>query len=92
MKRSEMIKAMAEACEEFNVPYSIDCEAMCSIILNIVEKNGMLPPKIRNPKLPKDMCRFALATERAKADAYGYSNEYTYMEYSVNAWEPEDGE
>lgn len=87
MKRSEMLKNINDYLQ---LDLNIDMEPeWIEEILNIVEKAGMAAPVIRNPKLPKEMCRFALAGEQAKYSVYGYEGPYYGMKYDVRQWEEE---
>jgi len=91
MKRSEMLKEVFQVLEsayshpEGNAKLAED-------ILTAIEKAGMLPPKTKNPALPKDMSMYGLASERKKYEIYDYSGPYWGMEYEVNEWEEEDEE
>ena len=58
------------------------------VLLAHIEKEGMLPPTIKNPKLPKDMDVWTHATERAIDELYQRRNPIEPFE--VNEWENED--
>ena len=79
MKRSEMLKKMKQSIQDAG--YYID-DVMAEVILNVVESEGMIPPKV--------------LFEEQRIDSGGVENGF-YVEptpyvvsFHKNEWEPED--
>lgn len=44
MKRSEMLKLMAKTIEEKSLLFCFDLKKDCEVLLDLIEREGMLPP------------------------------------------------
>lgn len=82
MKRSQMIELMVESLSQHwnnkEVPLW-DLKEQCDIILEKMERDGMLPPKV-----PK-----GTPWIKYKSDHDG-SEQIAHLAYDVNKWEPEN--
>lgn len=68
--------------------YTADPYYKADALLQLLEEQGMLPPTIKNPEIPKEWDKMTFYTQKAIAK---YHNEFiSYPEFSVNEWEKED--
>lgn len=92
MKRSEAIRIIYDMIhgESFSSCEYTDTEHYCDIILNNLEKAGMLPPQIINPKVYKEHFYDPSAPDvwNIIETADYYRGEVPYK-LKINAWEEE---
>lgn len=94
MKRSKMINIIKEKLlDNFPDYKAIDRDLddflqYSKQILDLLEEKGMLPPKIKNPELPKDMNKMEHTIMSALYDN-DITDEYISPKFEVNEWEKE---
>ena len=95
MKRSEMIDILVHdmvgeySWDGLKIKISLEyAYGIAENMLKLIEKKGMLPPPIKNPRIPKEMDRVEWATNKALEKTYHY--QHLPESFEINMWEDEN--